>query len=116
MSCSVLLRMRIRYTSVVEKIKTHILFNNLFFFENRAVSDIIWKTTIRPSRPLMTVVCMRTAWCLTKATNTHSEYAICIAVLLQQRLHEHASVLCYTYNACHVMLTFMPYFSRYDID
>jgi len=45
--------------------------------------DILWR--------------MRFACCLTKATNTHSEYLILIALLLQQWLHESASVLSYNY-------------------
>jgi hypothetical protein len=35
-----------------------------------------------------------------KATNTHPEYLILFAFPLQQRLHERASVLCYTDIAC----------------
>jgi len=38
-------------------------------------------------------------WIL-KATNTHSQYVILIAFMLQQRLHERASVLSYTYIDC----------------
>jgi len=38
-------------------------------------------------------------WIL-KATNTHSQYVILIAFLLQQLLHERASLLSYTYIAC----------------
>jgi hypothetical protein len=36
---------------------------------------------------------------ITKTTNTHSEYVILIAFPLQQRLHERASMLRYTYIA-----------------
>ena len=43
---------------------------------------------------------MRIACWIPKATNTDSEYVIFIAFPLQQWLHEHASVLCYTYIAC----------------
>jgi hypothetical protein len=45
----------------------------------------IWRTTI---------LC-----CIPKSANAHSEYVAFIAFLLQQRLHEHASVLPYTYIA-----------------
>jgi hypothetical protein len=38
----------------------------------------------------------RFACCITKATNTHSQYVILIAFLLQQRLHKNASMLRYT--------------------
>ena len=40
---------------------------------------------------------------ITMATDTHSEYVILIAFPLQQRLHELASMLCYTYIDCLVM-------------
>jgi len=66
-------------TGVLEKIKAHILgFSNLFFL-NRAVYEIMWK-------------------------NTQSEYVILISVPLQQRLHERASMLRYSYIACLVVL------------
>jgi hypothetical protein len=47
-----------------------------FFFENRAVYEIIWKNTVQPDRPQMTVWRKRNACCMTKAINTHSTYAI----------------------------------------
>jgi len=40
---------------------------------------------------------MRFACWILKATGTHSEYVIIIAFPLQQRLHERASMLRYTY-------------------
>jgi len=43
---------------------------------------------------------MRNACRITKATNTHSEYVILIAFLLQQWLHEHTPVLRYAYIGC----------------
>jgi hypothetical protein len=43
---------------------------------------------------------MRTACCITKATNTHSEYVILIVFPLQQWLHERALTLRYTYVHC----------------
>ena len=45
--------------------------------------------------------------CITKATNTHSEYVITIAFALRQWLHERASMLRYTYIACLVVLRIM---------
>ena len=55
---------------------------------------------VEPGRPQITIRRMRIAWRITNATNTHSEYVILIAFPLQQRLHEHASMLRYTYIAC----------------
>jgi len=45
----------------------------------------------------MTICSMRIACCITKATNTHSEYVIFIDFSLQQCLQEPISVLRYTY-------------------
>jgi len=41
---------------VVEKIKTHFMFNNsLFSPENRAIYGIMWKNNVQPDRPHMTI-------------------------------------------------------------
>ena len=42
---------------------------------------------------------MRVAFCISKDTNTHSEYIIFTAFPQQQWLHERSSVLRYTYIA-----------------
>ena len=46
------------------------------------------------------IQCMHSACCITKATNTHSEYVILIAFPLQQWLYERDSFLSYMYTAC----------------
>ena len=51
-------------------------------------------------RPQMTIWSMRIACWITKPTNTHSEYVILIAYPRQQRLHESALMLRYTYIVC----------------
>jgi hypothetical protein len=38
---------------VVEKIKTHVMFN--FFFENHALYEIIWKNMVQSERSQMTI-------------------------------------------------------------
>jgi hypothetical protein len=43
---------------------------------------------------------MRIAYCITKATDTRSQYVILIAFPRQQWLRERASMLFYTYIAC----------------
>jgi hypothetical protein len=58
-------------------------------------------------RPQMKICCMHIACWNPKATNTHSEYVILITFPLQQRLHECASLLHYTYLTCLVMLFFI---------
>ena len=59
-------------TDVVEKIKVHILYPVTFFFENRAVYEIMWENILQPDRPQMTIWRMRIACWLPKATEPHS--------------------------------------------
>ena len=73
-------------TKLVEKIKTHFVFSNFFFFENRAVYEMMWKNIVEPDRPQMTIRPLRVACWIPKATNTHSGYVIRIASPLQQRV------------------------------
>ena len=44
-----------------------------------------------------------------KATNTHSQYVLVIALPLQQWLHERASMSRYTYTACPVTVHILQY-------
>ena len=69
---------------VVERIKNsfHVQYR---FFENRAVSEIMWKFFVEQGRP-QKIMCMRTACWIPNATNTHSEYLIFIDFQLQQWL------------------------------
>jgi len=68
-----------------------------FFYENRAVYEKKWeKNLLQPSKPQMTTWRMRVPYWIPKATNTFSEKIIILTLPLQQRLHEHASMLRYT--------------------
>jgi len=87
-------------TKFVQKIKTHILCSVTFFPENRAFYEIMWEHIIEWGKAQMAIWRMRIAWCIPKATITHSEYVILIAFPLQQWLRERASLLCYTYITC----------------
>jgi hypothetical protein len=58
------------HTKVVEKIKTNIFCSITFFFENRAVCQIMWKNSAERGRQQTTIWRMRTACWLPKATNT----------------------------------------------
>jgi hypothetical protein len=87
----------------VEKIKTHILCS-VTSFENLTVYEKMWKNIVQWGSPQMTTWRMRIAYWIPKATNTHSGCVIIIALPLQQRLHERASLLRYTYIACLVCL------------
>jgi hypothetical protein len=66
------------------------MFNNFFLSKNRAVCEIIWKTTVESGRPQMTIWRMCIARSITKATHTYTQHVILIACLLQQWLHERA--------------------------
>ena len=59
----------------------------------------MWENIVQPGRPHMKTLRMRIACWIPKATNTHSEYVLLIPFLLQQWLHERASMLRYTYTA-----------------
>ena len=52
-----------------------IMFNN-FFFENRAVYEIMWKNILERGRPQMTIWRMSIACWIPKATNTQSGYVM----------------------------------------
>jgi hypothetical protein len=76
-SRSFLLGMRNVTGKVVQKIKTHLVFNN-FHYENPAVYEIMWEQTAEWDGTQMTIGCMRNSFGLPKATDTHSEYVILI--------------------------------------
>ena len=85
---------------VLEKIKTHILCLIIFFFEDHAFYEIMWKYIVQPDRPQMTIRRMRIAYWIPQVTNTHSEYVTLTAFPLKQWLHERNSMLRYTYISC----------------
>ena len=43
------------HTKFVQKLKTHILCSVTFFFENRAVCEIMWENTVERGRTQMTI-------------------------------------------------------------
>ena len=49
-----MVKMRNVSDKIVNKIKTHFMFDN-FFFENRAVYKMIWKNTVELVRQKMTI-------------------------------------------------------------
>ena len=52
----------------------HLMFNNFFFFENRALYDMMMENIVQPDTPQMTIRRMRIAFRTLTAINTHSEY------------------------------------------
>jgi hypothetical protein len=87
--------------SILEKTRNTHFILNIFFFENRAVYEIMWKN-VEWDRPQM-IWRMRIACWIPKATNAHTGCAIPLASPLQQWLHERASMLRYTYIAWFVI-------------
>jgi hypothetical protein len=86
-----------------ENQNTHFVFSNFFFLRKLchcAVYETMWENAVEPDRLQMTIWRMRIACWIPKATDTHSEYVIRTAFPLQQKLHECASMLRYTYIAC----------------
>jgi hypothetical protein len=86
----------------LEKIKTHFTFNNIFFSENRAVYEIMWKNTVQTRQATGDNIIrrMRFACWITKATDIHTQYVILISFPRQQSLRERALMLRYIYIAC----------------
>jgi len=60
-------------TKVVETIKTHIFCSATFFFDNRAVYEIMWQNTVERGRPQMKIRRMRIASWINKVTYTHTQ-------------------------------------------
>ena len=94
-SRSFLLRMKIVSAKVVKKIKTNILCSVFFFFENRAVYDIMWGKYCRVGQ----------------ATDDNMAYAHCMldtdykyTLRICNAYSSSASVSRYTYIACFVII------------
>jgi len=94
-------------TKFIEEIEKKVLFSqNLFRI--LCPDGIMLKNIVEPGRPQMAIRRMRFTCWIPKATNTHSEPIILIAFPLQQWLHEGASMLRSTYNACLVSFANFP--------
>ena len=68
--------------NVLEKIKTHILCS-VTFPENSALYEM-WKNTVEPGRPQMTIWRMCNAHWVPSDANTYSEYVTFIAFAVQK--------------------------------
>jgi len=64
----------------------------------------MWKNTLEPDRPEMTIWRLHIACCVSMATDIRSAYVILRALPRQQWLRERASILRYTYIASLVTL------------
>ena len=82
----------------------------IFYLENRAVYEIMWKSTVQPGRPQMTAWSKRITCWIRKFKNIHSEYVLPIVFPLQQWLHERSSMLRYMYIPCLVLSQYTALF------
>jgi hypothetical protein len=71
-----------RFKGCRENQSTHFIFSN-FYYENRAIYEIMWKNIVERGRAQMAIWRMRTACWIPKAAYTHSEYVTFIAFPLQ---------------------------------
>ena len=68
--------------------------NECFFFENRALFQIMWKNVVQTDGQMDSIIRrMHTAYWITEATDTHSEFVMLTVNRWQQWLRERASVL-----------------------
>jgi hypothetical protein len=89
---------------VVEKTKTNILCSITFFRKSCRLSDNVEKyCRARQATDDSIIRRMRFACWITKATDTHSEYLIPVALPRQQWLRERAPMFLYKYIACLVL-------------
>jgi hypothetical protein len=92
------LEWEIYQTKFVEKIKTHFMFNNFLFRKSCRLWENVEKYgTARQATDDNIIRRMRFACWITKATDTHSEYATLIYFPRQQWLRERASMLSHTH-------------------
>jgi len=98
-SRSFLLRMKsISDKSCRETRNTHFMFNDFFFFENRAVYKIMWKIFLERGSPQMTIWRRRIACWVPTATNAHTVSAIL--------LDFHCNNGCTNVSQCYDICTF----------
>jgi len=91
-----------------ENQNTHFVCRN-FFFENRAVYEIMWKNIVQRGRPHVTIWRMPVAYWITKATNTHSQYVILIAIFPLQKKNGYTNAPnCYVIRILPVFILLNP--------
>ena len=82
-----------------ENQNTLFVFQLIFFLENCAVFEIMWKSTVESGRPQIAILRMRIARLIPRATNTHT-HSVCVILIafpLQYWFHESTSMLLYTH-------------------
>ena len=96
-------------TKIVQKIRT-LIYVQLFSPESRGVFEIMRKKYGRARQVTNDnkTRCTRFVFWITKATDTHPEYAILTALPRHQWLRKNTSILRYTYIASHVYFPVGP--------
>ena len=83
-------------THFIEKLESH--FFQYFFFNNRAVFEIMWKSIVELGRPQMTIWRMRIACWIQKVIETQAACVMLAAFPPQEWLHERASTSRYRFT------------------
>jgi hypothetical protein len=89
---SVILRIRIVADSCRENQNTHFSLNNIFF-ENRALYEKMWKNTVEPDRPQMTIWDKGLQTGYLRLQKRDYDYVMRIAFPWHEWLNERASIL-----------------------
>jgi hypothetical protein len=84
----------------LQKQPKHTFYVQYLFSKNCAIIEIMWKNTVQPDRPQMTVWHRRFACWITKARiQTHTQNMQCFLLFAQQKwLRKCTSILCHTYT------------------
>jgi hypothetical protein len=77
-----------------------VLSNYFFFFENRAVCEIMWKNMVEPDRPQMTIWRMRIACWIPNATVTLTICNTCYFSTATVFARTRLNIALYTYVHC----------------
>jgi len=71
-------------TKFLEKVKAHILCSTTFFFESHAIYEIMWENLVLPDITDDNIKwCTHSAYWISTATDTCSEYVIHVPFLWQ---------------------------------
>jgi len=82
---------------------SHFVLSKYYFSKIVPFYEVMWKNIVERGRPQIKMWRMSIACWIPMSTNTHSQYVLLIAFLLQHWSHERAHLLRYAYIACLVM-------------
>jgi hypothetical protein len=76
----------------VEKIKTPILYAITFFFENRAIYEVMRKNAVQPDGSQMAIWRMGILCWIPKSTNTSTKYVLLFAGFIWLRIRKSSEI------------------------